>query len=368
MLASAPSRDPLVDERSMKGHVCEACGAQADESFCPMCGRDVRFGPRTWQDGLYLGRGAPLYRRAPRDVWELMPLLLAPFKHLDAIKPATWRLIVLIVALGVIPLAGLSIFPGYLAFWTIGLYFSFVWALVFGALLAPSTTNWRLELTSYFGTAFIGVPLLYLALLLNLQALRTPFLSDHVSLVSVFAFIVFVGVPEELTKALVLFAIWRWAKLPGLRTFVLYGLLSGLGFGISEGIHYQLGVNLTAAQKASDFAGYYFANVLRLTSLPLLHAVWTGIAAFLIWFAARVPPLRAGFIVLAILVPAIYHGTYDAIEDALPWLGLLVMTVSIVSLAIYTASAEQLEAWLAIGARVSGNAEPARPKKPAADS
>jgi RsiW-degrading membrane proteinase PrsW (M82 family) len=337
---------------SVKGHVCEACGTQAGDRYCPKCGRDVRFGAPSWQDGLYLGRGAALYRRTPREVLELLPLLVAPFKHLDVITPATWRLVILIVILGVMPIAGLSIFPGgQLAFWTVGLYFSFVWALLFGALLAPSTTNWRLELTAYFGTAFISVPLLYVALALNLQALRTPFLTDHVSLVSIVAYISFVGVPEELTKALVLFAIWRWAPLPGLRTFILYGLLSGLGFGIAEGIHYQEGVNLAEAQKVSDFAGYYFLNVLRLTSLPLLHAVWTGIAAFLIWFAARVPPLRAGFIVLAILIPATYHGTYDAVSDTMPWAGLVVMSISIVALAIYTASAEQLEAWLTISLR-----------------
>jgi RsiW-degrading membrane proteinase PrsW (M82 family) len=345
-----------------KAHLCEACGAQADHRYCPNCGRDVRFGPHSWQDGIYLGRGAALYRRTPREVFELLPLLIAPFRHLDAITPATWRLVVLIVILGVMPVAGLSIFPsGQLAFWIIGLYFSFVWALLFGALLAPSTTNLRLELTAYFGTAFIAVPLLYVALALNLQALRTPFLTDHVSLASIVAYISFVGIPEELTKALVLFALWRWTRLPGLRTFILYGLLSGLGFGIAEGIHYQEGLNLTEAQKASDFAGYYFVNVLRLTTLPLLHAVWTGIAAFLIWFAARVPPLRAGFIVLAILIPATYHGTYDALTDTMPWVSLLVATISIVALAIYTAQAEQLQAWLDISLRENKPAEALKP-------
>lgn len=346
----------------MKGHICEACGAEADDRYCPRCGRDVRFGAPSWQDGLYLGRSASLYRRAPREVLELVPLLVAPFRHLNAIGPATWRLIILIVALTVIPIAGLTVFPGgELAFWTIGLYFSLVWALIFGSLLAPPNSNWRLELIAYFGTAGIAVPLLYAALALNLQALRTPFLTDQVSISSILAYISFVGIPEELTKALVLFAIWRWAPLPGLRTFILYGLLSGLGFGISEGIHYQRGINLTDAEKASDYAGYYFLNVLRLTTLPLLHAVWTGIAAFLIWFAARVPPLRAGFIVLAILVPAIYHGTYDAVDDTLPWVGLLIMTVSIVCLAIYTASAEQLEAWLDISLREKKQTAPLKP-------
>jgi hypothetical protein len=55
--------------------------------------------------------------------------------------------------------------------------------------------------------------------------------------------------------------------------------------------------------------------------------------------------------VLAILIPAAYHGTYDSLTDTLPWVSLLVATISIVALAIYTAQAEQLEAWLDISLR-----------------
>ena len=133
-----------------------------------------------------------------------------------------------------------------------------------------------------------------------------------------------------------------------LRTFLFYGLVSGLGFGIYEGIDYQSGPYLAAAQKTGDYGGYYLENMLRLTSLPFFHAVWAGTSAYLIWFAARVPQARAGFVLLAIFVPAIFHGLYDALVGFSTLLSLLIVAFSIVLLGIYVASAGQLERWFGL--------------------
>ena len=101
---------------------------------------------------------------------------------------------------------------------------------------------------------------------------------------------------------------------------MFYGLISGLGFGIKEGVGYQLGPYAAEAAKTGHFAAFYLESVLRLTSLPFFHAVWTGIAAYLIWFAARLPSARAGLLVLALVIPATYHGLYDALVDRSPML------------------------------------------------
>src|SRR5947209_17682392 len=90
--------------------------------------------------------------------------------------------------------------------------------------------------------------------------------------------------------------------------------------------------------------------MLRLTSLPFFHAVWAGTSAFLLWFAARAPAARTGFILLAIFVPATFHGLYDALAGVSTLLSLVVVAASIVLLGVYAASAGLLERWFGLPA------------------
>lgn len=83
-------------------------------------------------------------------------------------------------------------------------------------------------------------------------------------------------------------------------------MLSGLGFGIYEGVVYQLGVN---RQQGVDTA--YFLNVLRMTSLPFIHAIWAGISGYLIGFSMLHGRKRWTLRVMAILIPALLHATYN---------------------------------------------------------
>jgi RsiW-degrading membrane proteinase PrsW (M82 family) len=116
-----------------------------------------------------------------------------------------------------------------------------------------------------------------------------------------------VAINEEICKAAVIF--WL-VRRPGSilmpQTVVLYGMISGLGFGIYEGVDYQQSVN---RQQGVDTA--YFLNIARLTSLPFLHAVWTGIAAYFIAFSGLVPTKRYGLWVVAIGIPSLMHAIYN---------------------------------------------------------
>jgi protease PrsW len=332
--------------------VCPSCGAPATGRYCGRCGAEIGAANAGWQSGIYLGREAALYRRAPREIRTILPLLLEPFRHLDAIPPATWRSIVLVALMGIAPLALIALLQAHelRAYWAIGIYFSALWAVFFGGAFHSTGIHWRRALFAYFGTSIVGMTLLAISLVLNLELLRDPFIAAHNLLISVPASILFIGFPEELTKAMVLFAMWRFGGVPGLRAFVFYGLLSGLGFGINEGISYQSGPYLAEAHRTGDYGGYYLESVLRLTSLPFFHAVWAGTAAYLIWFGARVRSARAGFLVLAVLIPATFHGLYDALADHSTTLSLIVVGLSIVLLGIYVASAPQFERWLGLGA------------------
>ncbi len=333
---------------------CWSCGAPVAGRYCGNCGADARAGPGSspshWQDGIYVGRGAALYRRAPSEIRTLLPLLFQPFRHLDAIPRERWRNIIVVAVMGIAPLALVVLLQKneYLAFWAIGYYFSTLWAIFFGAAFQSTGVRWRKAVFVYVGTSLIGMLLLTIALILNLEVIRDPFIGAKSLAISIPSSIAFIGFPEEMTKALVLFAIWRWWGVGTLRAFIFYGLLSGLGFGIAEGVDYQSGPYLAAAVKTHDYGGYYLESMLRLTSLPFFHAVWAGTAAFLIWFGARVPSARAAFITLAILIPATYHGVYDALADTHVVLSLIAVGLSIVMLGIYVASARLFEAWLGI--------------------
>jgi RsiW-degrading membrane proteinase PrsW (M82 family) len=346
------------------GMTCWSCGCAIGDGwkYCGDCGCDVASPAGDWQAGVYLGRGrAALYSRAPHEIGELLPILLAPFRHLNAIPANRWRWIALTAAMGLFPLALVSVVArtGDAAdgFKAVAFYFSALWALFFASAFRAAGLSWRLSILTYFGTIIVSMSLLLASLALNLEALRDPFINASSLVISIPSSILFIGFLEETTKALVLFAIWRWAKqLPGLRAFMFYGMLAGLGFGIQEGIGYVLGPYSVEYGKSHDVATFLFEIMLRLSSLPFFHATWTGSAAFLIWFAARLPSARAGLIFLAILIPATFHGLYDALVGPHVGWALIVVGTSTVLLGIYAASAAQFERWF--GLTVDDSDEP----------
>ena len=154
-----------------------------------------------------------------------------------------------------------------------------------------------------------------------------------------------VGISEELCKAA---AVYYFASRPGKvllpQTIVLYGLISGLGFGCVEGVVYQQGVNREAAADVS-----YFLNILRMTSLPFLHAVWAGISAYFISFSMIVPSKRLGLRTVAILIPAFFHGLYNTAVSTpgAQLAGPLAATVSVFFLISYLASVKEFKSQLA---------------------
>lgn len=138
-----------------------------------------------------------------------------------------------------------------------------------------------------------------------------------------------VGLTEEFGKIIPLLIILRKAKEPLIpQTMVFYGLMSGISFGVFEGVQYQMTVN---AEQTYDVS--FFLNIARLTSLPFLHACWCGIAGYFLSFAHLYPKYRRGLYVLAISIPAIVHGLYDslanywAISLVMVFLGLMLLMV-----------------------------------------
>lgn len=146
---------------------------------------------------------------------------------------------------------------------------------------------------------------------------------------SLLGFTLGVGFTEELAKMIPLYIILRNAKEPLIpQTVVYYGLMSGIAFGVWEGVQYQMTIN---AEQQYDVS--FFLNIARLTSLPFLHACWCGIAAYFLAFAQLYPKYRYGLYTLALTIPALIHGLYDTISNwpivplVLVFFGLMLLTI-----------------------------------------
>jgi RsiW-degrading membrane proteinase PrsW (M82 family) len=140
---------------------------------------------------------------------------------------------------------------------------------------------------------------------------RSALDADSNFFLSAVGFTFGVGFCEELTKAIpVLFYFKRDAAM-GWRGACLWGLASGIGFGVSEGIMYS----------ADSYNGITGVDlyVVRFVSCVALHAMWSAAGAIAI--ARTVDAYEAvgdwsafGLYLLRVLaVPMVLHGFYDTL-------------------------------------------------------
>lgn len=92
---------------------------------------------------------------------------------------------------------------------------------------------------------------------------------------SMIGFTIGVGFLEELCKALPLYWHYRKAATLDARGAVVWGLATGIGFGVSEGISYS-----SNFYNGISGGGIY---VVRFISCVSLHAVWSATVGILIW-------------------------------------------------------------------------------------
>jgi RsiW-degrading membrane proteinase PrsW (M82 family) len=180
------------------------------------------------------------------------------------------------------------------------------------------------------GDGIVGLILLLLALIgLSYRAALDPNIGF---LGSFFGFTFGVGLCEEMCKALPILVYYRIGNKQTWRGAFLWGLASGAGFGVSEGVMYS-----------QDFynglagPGMY---VVRFISCVALHAVWSGSVGISIH--QRQDLLRPDHedwwmnlgqyclgVMRMIAVPMVLHGLYDTLlKKELDFLALLVAVAS----------------------------------------
>lgn len=236
----------------------------------------------------------------------------------------------LILALvGLLPMLIVNIpLGGFFLFYEVSLYFSVIWALFFYACFKTQQVKWKTTLSVFFLTQLC---VFVVWDIFGLPALNPFYILTKTAFpINIAGYVFGVGLTEEIAKMLpLLFILWK-AKEPLIpQTMVFYGLMSGISFGVYEGVQYQMTIN---AQQTYDVS--FFLNIARLTSLPFLHACWCGITGYFLSFAHLYPKYRRGLYALAICIPAVIHGLYDSVADI--WgVHLIVVFVGLMLLMVY---------------------------------
>jgi RsiW-degrading membrane proteinase PrsW (M82 family) len=228
--------------------------------------------------------------------------------------------------------------------WVYCLYVAPLWALVFWFLIRPGPLA-RLHLVIaaiIIAAEFVLIP----ALTLPWERALAPPTTSH----SLFGWVVGVGLPEELTKALpvmvlaiVLLKI-RHTKLD-VRMWMFLATLSGLFFGAYEASKVYVPSAIIAISHGSAFGIPEFAE--RVFVDGLQHALWAGIAGFFIGLGTNYRRQRIPLWLLGIAVPMVLHGLNDWIltwpSTSAEWGWVLIQAFSLFLFLGYTASAAAIE-------------------------
>lgn len=229
-------------------------------------------------------------------------------------------------------------------FYVVALYFSIIWGLFFYYLFKTEQVNLKTTAAIFFGTQ--GVILIAYNIL-GIGALN-PFeglYENDNNIIALISCILGIGCVEELVKLIPVMLVLYFSKIvvkP--QTVVFYGLMSGIAFGVFEGVEYQMGPNfqmLLENDVADAYVYSYLSNIARLTSLPFLHAVWCGIGSYFLAFAYLYPRYRKSLYLLAILIPATIHGLYDYLCFNVP--------ISLVTIPVVIVGVVLLMVYLSIG-------------------
>jgi RsiW-degrading membrane proteinase PrsW (M82 family) len=228
------------------------------------------------------------------------------------------------------------------AFWLIGGYLALIWALVFRFCLLPESVPTKLlAKICLFNWVF--------CLVLITLAHEVPFVeamykkTESEGFWSRFAgHTIGVGLVEEVVKALPVFLFLYRKRLPYRPlTYAFLGAISGLAFGVYEGVGYCQSFALEHFQEMSkvfatpeavklindathaggvlpilDAAGYgrmFLFWVLRLFNVPLGHALLTGIVCYFMGLATQHTHAARALMLIGLIIAVVFHGLGNAL-------------------------------------------------------
>lgn len=263
----------------------------------------------------------------------LLPKKAISFRTLKADKT-----LLMVSAIGLAP-AFLITFTGssLVTFYAIALYFSMIWGLFYLSVFSTPQVSIKKAFLLFFLTQLFIIFLVEIIQVPNLHPLYQLIENDSNLINRLIGYIFGVGLFEEFVKLFPVYLILRKSKEPlKPQTVVFYGLISGIGFGVFEGVIYQIGFN-----SKLDYQESFFMNVARLTSLPFLHSVWSGISSYFLAFSFLYPKNRQAMWLLAVVIPSLIHGLYNTLGWSIS--GLFISYLGVTLLVIYLKNAKDFQ-------------------------
>ena len=247
-----------------------------------------------------------------------------------------------------------TLFPLFLVAWTsvarsdfrdvtylFAIYFATTWGLVIWLFVRPERIGVLDIVRVSLFTSITGV---FLVSLLN----RLPGLRDLIGAAQDAGFLrhvagtlLGVGLSEELIKTIPLLWMFVRNREPGtVREITYLGCVSGFAFGVSEAVAYSLFYAQTVVRGDMPLGVYVVVQLARLITLPLLHAVYSGIAGQFIALGVETPRMRRALIVAGIAIAALLHGLYDLLSNTI--LGFAIAVAAVLLFIAYVRSIDAM--------------------------
>lgn len=222
-----------------------------------------------------------------------------------------------------------------------GIYFAFIWGVVIYIFLKSANITARgvMKIGLFTGTAGIFIVLI----LQDLPFVR--FFYQGAETENIFEKLIMfsgVGLIEETVKALPL--LWLYIarrKFDSLMTVTFLGCVSGLAFAVAEGVSYSIFYAIGHKLKLYGYSEYLIANFTRLITLPLLHALWSGIVAYFIGLGILNDRFIKGLIFAGIGLSALLHCLYNTFSQSL--IGLIVAITTIMIFISYVRNVDVIQ-------------------------
>ncbi len=218
-----------------------------------------------------------------------------------------------------------TIFPLFLVAWTsltgsefgdvaylYGVYFATMWGLVLWLFVRPEKIGLLDVVRVALFTSITGV--FIVAYLYRLPGLSSVLAGTHEPelLVRLVSYVFGVGLLEELVMVVPVLWIFVRNREPGtIREITYLGCVSGFAFGVSEAVAYSVFFAQGVARGDLPLGAFVVVQLTRLITLPLLHAVFSGIAAQFIALGVETPALRRSLVIVGIGMAALIHGLYN---------------------------------------------------------
>jgi protease PrsW len=330
--------------------LCSFCGRALPPGarFCGSCGRPAVARPNQPDE--------PGFLEDALSVSVKEAVLLDKMTGSEILRSPVFRFLAFVA---IVPLAIQVLRGNHAILYGLALWSMVLWALLLYRLFADKDLTFRWAIGTMLFTAFIGLPILEVWLIVPPDVtgwlIKRQWLALRMS-----GYVFGVGVREELCKALPLLLLALFTnRLRNPTNGLVLGMMSGIGFAGAENVYYvyQTLDQALTAMKETGRAGYLvmpvYNNVVRMAITPFLHGCFSAVFGYFIALAANATGRRRPvFLVLGLGLSSFLHGLYDTVVGGSALMGVMVQVVTFFLVMTYILKARGLTSARELGGGV----------------